>query len=421
MTRREDAAGGAPRAAVAAASRMAHRIPPRASARLQRLDLMLVAAMLVITGSYALGYRLDWRQEQGLGLGPAAEEEESMGVEVPAPAVAAAPAPDGQGVVVALPPAAGPVPPPALAPAPGPAQAEMAPAAASAWTQNAEQSAWDRMTADLGRIAARHPGRVSIVLQDLRTGRSWSYHPDDLFPSASLIKVPVMVAVFYKISAGELSLRDRIMLRRPVRVGGSGSLKWRPDGTRLTVEDLLIHMINESDNTAAAMLIDALGLGYVQSQFQRMGLLYTGIYPEGMSIKGGRVTHENYTTAREMAMLLEKIYRGAAVDKYSSSVMLDILKKPKAVPSRLAKGLPAGWEIAHKTGLLRLACHDSAIFFTPQGDYAMTVLTGQNRSYQAAKDFISRLGHVTFRYYTGAERLARRNHRLRQPASRSAS
>jgi|GEM_PF-172687 len=421
MTRREDdtpsvpSGAHAPQAAVAAASRMSHRIPPRVRLRLQRLDLMLVAAMMVVTVSYALGYRLDWRQEQSLGLGAAEEEEEAMGAQIPAPAAAAVPP------LVA--PAVGPAPALASAPegASAPVQTAIVPAVPSAWAQNAEQAEWDKMTEELARVVARHPGRVSIVLKDLRTQRAWSYHPDDLFPAASLIKVPVMISVFYKISTGELSLQDRFMLRRATRVGGSGSLKWRPDGTRLTAEELLVHMINESDNTATAMLIDALGLGYVQQQFPRMGLLYTGIYPEGMSIKGGRVAHENYTTAREMTMLLEKIYRGEAVDKYSSSVMLDILKKPKAVPSRLAKGLPFGWEIAHKTGLLRMACHDSAIFFTPQGDYAMTVLTGQNRSYQAAKDFISRLGHITFRYYTGGERLAHRTHRRRQLASRSAS
>jgi beta-lactamase class A len=387
MIRREDA--GPPHMAAAAASRAPHRIPPRGRLRLQRLDLMLVAAMLVVTASYALGYRLDWSGERGLGSGAAVEEEEeTVGEQIPAPA-AAAPAPPSE--TAAVPPSA--AVPAAIAPAPAPA-----------WTQRPEQTEWDRMTAELSRAAARHPGRVAVVLKDLRTGRAWHYHPDDLFPAASLIKVPVMIAAFYKISAGELSLKERLTLRRATRVGGSGSLKWRPDGTRLAVEDVLVKMINESDNTATAMLIEAVGLGYVQGQFPRMGLLYTGIYPEGMSIKGGRVAHENYTTAREMTMLLEKIYRGEAVDKYSSSVMLSILKRPKAGASRLAKGLPPGWEIAHKTGLLRMACHDSAIFFTPHGDYAMTVLTGQNRSYQAAKEFISRLGHITFRYYAGGGR-----------------
>jgi beta-lactamase class A len=93
--------------------------------------------------------------------------------------------------------------------------------------------------------------------------------------------------------------------------------------------------------------------------------------------------------------------------------MLDILKKPKAVASRLAKGMPPGWEIAHKTGLLRQACHDSAIFLSPNGDYAITVLTGQNRSYSQAKDFITKLAKVTFKNYAGPNYYAKATPRRR--------
>jgi len=389
--------------------RPTQRIPAAPRARRARLDGMLVAAMLAVVAAYVLGYRLDWSQDAGLNIEE--EEEETAGAQVPAPASLApesrhrvqpsSPGEEKRALSYAV-----------------PAETAMAPAPAAAWTQSTEETDWEKMTAELAKVAPRHPGRVSIVLKDLRAGRFWAYHPDDLFPAASLIKVPVMIAAFYKISSGELSLNDRLVLRRRTRMGGSGSLKWRPDGTRLTVEDILVHMINESDNTATAMLLDALGIGYVQQQFPRMGLLYTGIYPEGMSIKGGRVAHENYTTAREMTMLLENIYRGEAVDKHASSRMLEILKRRKAVPSRLAKGLPTGWEIAHKTGLLRMACHDSAIFFTPHGDYVMTVLTGHNRSYHAAKDFISRLGRITFHYYTGTDRLARSVRRRHQFALR---
>ncbi len=82
--------------------------------------------------------------------------------------------------------------------------------------------------------------------------------------------------------------------------------------------------------------------------------------------------------------------------------------------SRLAKGLSAGWEIAHKTWLLRQACHDSAIFLMPRGDYALIVLTGQNRNRKAAKDFISRLGRVTFRHYRGLH-LSRQGPQAPQP------
>ena len=106
---------------------MSHRVPPRARLRLQRLDLMLVAAMLVVTVSYALGYRLDWRQEQGLSLGAAAEEEEeSMGAQIPAPAAATLRFHDGRSLASA----------PGRAPSPAPVQTAIVPAAPLSWTPN---------------------------------------------------------------------------------------------------------------------------------------------------------------------------------------------------------------------------------------------------------------------------------------------
>ena len=370
--------------------------------RAQGADLLLFSALIVVGLSYAVGYRLDWSEENGR------QEEEGEVAAIPAPAAtnppsvvpALAPAPAAP-VAPAAPPAAAPVATMSAPPVP-----EMRP--------DPRDAAWDKMVSQLDAMAAKYPGRVSVYLKDLRSGRTWTHNPDDLFPAASLIKVPILIATFYKIRDGGLHLDDPLVLTRLNRVGGSGSLKWRPDGTKLTLRDALTHMINESDNTATKMVLERLGIGYVQQQFPRMGLLYTGIYEEGMSIKGGRVAHENYTTAREMEMLEEKIYRGEAVDKESSALMMEILKKPKAVASRLAKGMPAGWEIAHKTGLLRQACHDSAIFLTPNGDYAVTVLTGQNASYSEAKNFITKLAHVTFENYAGPTYLAKATKRRRR-------
>jgi len=78
--------------------------------------------------------------------------------------------------------------------------------------------------------------------------------------------------------------------------------------------------------------------------------------------------------------------------------------------------MPAGWEIAHKTGLLRQACHDSALFLTPNGDYAITVLTGQNRAYSTAKDFITKVAKVTFRHYAGPQYYAKATKTTRRKA-----
>ncbi len=262
--------------------------------------------------------------------------------------------------------------------------------------------AWTQLTGRLKKMLSHYRGNVAVYLQDLKTGQTWTYHPNELFPAASLIKLPIMIAVFNRISKGDLSLSETMTLHRHNRVGGSGTLKWQPDGTRLTISQLLDHMIRESDNTAANMLIEAVGgIPYIQSQLPRVGLVQTQIHRQGMSLRSGYVAKENYTTVSEMAMILRKIYKGRMIDTTSSRLMMDYLLLRKPVRSRLAKDLPAGWEIAHKTGLERRACHDSAIILTPKGDFILAVLTGKNRAYRPAKQFIINIGRLTYHYYGG--------------------
>ena len=257
---------------------------------------------------------------------------------------------------------------------------------------------WQAMVESLDKLSRSYRGRVGIYIRDLETGKTWAYNAEKLFPSASLIKVPIMAAVFEKIKTGDLTLDTQIKLTRQKRVGGSGSLKWVRDGTSLSVMEIIYKMITESDNTATKMLMDYVGMPYLEAEFKNLGLEHTNITAEGMSLSSGRVSRENYTTAREMASLMERIYSGALVNRESSEFMLDVLKHTKS-RSRLRKGLPLGWEIGHKTGLLRKACHDVGIVFSPRGDYVIAVLTSEAPSYTTAKNFISKVAKMTYQYY----------------------
>lgn len=343
--------------------------PPKTSARkpwlkIDPLDLVVLSTLVAVSFSYYLGFGLDWAAES-----EALNAKYAVDVETPADEAA-------DTLAEAITAAGG--------------------------EDGTEITSWNDMVRRLHAEAIAYPGVVSIYLKDLKNpDRKWMYQVDDLFPSASLIKVPIMAAVMEKVKNGSIHLDDRVKMQRRHRTGGSGTLKWQRDGTHFSIRQLLERMIDESDNTAMRMLIDVVGIGYLQQQFPKFGLQYTEIYPEGLSLQSGRLKHgENYTTAREMSMLLEKIYRRELVDQASSEIMLGIMKRVKG-RARLAKSLPVGWEIAHKTGLLRSACHDSAIIFSPQGDYVLTVLTKQNRSYSRAKNFIASMGRITHRYYRG--------------------
>lgn len=290
------------------------------------------------------------------------------------------------------------------APEPSGEPSVRAPTAAASPANDPFRASFDAMTSELEKAAAAQRWRTGLYVKDLARGYEWSYHADDLFPAASLIKLPIMVGVFEKIQRGQLSLYSKLKLRRTTRMGGSGSLKWSRDGTTYTVRYLLEKLIKESDNTAMMLLLDEVGIGFLQQFFPQMGLVYTEINPEGLTLSSNFVRSENYTTAREMGTLLERIYRGEVVNGFASELMLDILKRKRA-RSRLAKHLPPGWQIAHKTGLLRRSCHDAAIVFSPNGDYVMVALTGRVDSYPTAKEFIARLGRTTYKHYRGDDGL----------------
>ena len=257
---------------------------------------------------------------------------------------------------------------------------------------------WQEMQEGLLKTSKTYRGNVGIYMKDLHSGRTWEYNADRLFPSASLIKVPIMASVMEKVKAGAVTLEMQIKLTRRDRIGGSGSLKWVREGTSLSVMEIIYKMITESDNTATRMLIDYFGMDYMSESFKKLGLVHTNITPQGMSLSSYRVVNENYTTAREMAGLMERIYDKELVDKEASDFMMEVLKRNKS-RSRLRKGLPLGWEIGHKTGLLRMACHDVGIVFSPRGDYVLAVMTSDVPDYTSAKNFISKVAKLTYRYY----------------------
>src|SRR5688572_15387776 len=115
-------------------------------------------------------------------------------------------------------------------------------------------------------IAAEIGGTVAVAARDLRNCRALDLRADARLPSASVIKVPILVALMARIAEGDASLDDRVVLRDADKVPGSGVASMLHEGIELTVEDLAHLMITVSDNTASNMLIDLLGCDYINSR-----------------------------------------------------------------------------------------------------------------------------------------------------------
>ena len=98
-------------------------------------------------------------------------------------------------------------------------------------------------------------------MKNLKTGESYEYNADQPMPTASLIKLPVMIAVYNAVDKGELSLDEVIELKKDDQVPGSGVLTSHfSPGTKISLRDAIHLMIVYSDNTATNLVLDKFGL-----------------------------------------------------------------------------------------------------------------------------------------------------------------
>lgn len=257
---------------------------------------------------------------------------------------------------------------------------------------------WSSLVSAVQKRASRYGGNVGYVIKDFSSGQVATSNEEGSFRSASLIKFPILCAAYQAAEDRRFSLTMPITLTQKDKRGGSGILKFTPNGQVFTNRELLELMIVHSDNTATELLVRQLGIDYLKETFAKLGLKDTIITADGFKLTSRRVQDDNMTSARDMAYLLEKIYKKELVSAKASEEMLLIMKHQK-MRDRLPRYLPSGWEIAHKTGLLRHACHDVGIVFSPKGDYMICVLTSEQRTYKNAKSLIASIARITYGYY----------------------
>jgi len=240
---------------------------------------------------------------------------------------------------------------------------------------------------------------AAIVVKDLSTGWEIAINEDRLFPSASIVKIPIMASFISASAQGRLDLADKLTLRNRYKVLGSGILKSYAGGTEFSLEQLIELMITQSDNTAANILIDYLGFDYLNNSFKKLGLNNTNIVRKMMDFKKRKNGIENFTSAQDLVYILEKIYKRQLINEELSKKCIEILKKQK-VKDRIPAKLPPNTIVANKTGLENGVCHDAGIVFTRKGDFIICVLTKHSyKTSRPAKRFISQIALDTYNFY----------------------
>ncbi len=215
--------------------------------------------------------------------------------------------------------------------------------------------------------------RVSLAVESLHTDSLRFYHRADVrTPSASIIKLPILVEAMERVKAGQLDLDEIHILVDSEKTGGAGVLATYSNRSRISYRDLLTLMITQSDNTATNILIDEFGMANINARMDSIGLKTTRLNRVMMDTLAVRQGRENYITAREMNGLLTKIYRHEVATPALCEQMITILKQ-NADTATIPSLLPTGMMVAHKTGTLSYVRGDAGIVYGRQ-PFVLTIV-----------------------------------------------
>lgn len=233
----------------------------------------------------------------------------------------------------------------------------------------------------LDAIANAHKGVVGYAVRNVDTGEHLELRADETFPTASLIKMALLVTLFDMVEKGQISLDDPIRVLKVDKVPGSGMLQHLHDGVEITVGDAAYLMSTISDNTATNLLIDKVSIRRSWEKMEALGLPHTKLHSKSFlritsvamdsSVKYGL----GVTTPNEMSQLFALLAQGKAVSPRADSTMLAMLANN--TNADLLQRFAAGVSLSHKDGAtdqVRTNCG----LFRLQSRVAVCVLTKEN-------------------------------------------
>ncbi len=220
-----------------------------------------------------------------------------------------------------------------------------------------------------------HAGIAGAYVVDPEGGLGYGVRADEPFFGASVMKIPVMIAVYRRMDEGKLALSDSFKTEKGDWAAGAGWLQWEDPGVAHTVEDYLYMMMTQSDNVASNALIRKVGgAEYVNEVARDLGAENTLIRAKITSERAIVTALDNQTTPRDMATMLSEVATGDAASKISCEDMLDLMYQ-NVTDRWLEAGLPNEVYAANKTGWLYKVYDDAGVVQEGERPYVVAIFS----------------------------------------------
>lgn len=245
-------------------------------------------------------------------------------------------------------------------------------------------------------LAKTYSGRIGVYAKNLKTNEEIKINADTLFPTASVIKLPILITLFEKAKNGESDLNKEIIIPTKDKVGGAGVIQYFEGDTKIKLIDAATLMIILSDNTATNAILDQFSdkhdekLEVVNATMEKLGLQRTKLLNKVFSYATKKNTPEakrfglGYSSPFEMGKLLEMIYRHQVIDSNYSEWIINILKNQQD-DTMIRRFLPYDQlkenetiVVANKTGAIDKARIDVGIVYSPKCDFIVAIFADES-------------------------------------------
>ena len=237
-----------------------------------------------------------------------------------------------------------------------------------------------KLQAQVENLVKGFEGDIGIYIKSLKTGKVVSINADTIFPTASIVKVPILIGIMNKMNRGELSYTQEFAYNDSVKYkGDEGLMATTKDSTKIELSHMMMLMLTLSDNTASLWLQAIAGTGTnINTLMDTLGYKNTKVNSRTVGREEIRKQYGwGQTTPKEMATIFEQLYQGKIINDSASKKMIRLLGRNFWDEEAISE-IPVTTFVASKNGAVD-ATRNEILLVMAKEPYILSIFTKNNK------------------------------------------